>query len=232
MRSDPDIPAGLTRSILPSSVRKAIGELPEGRSVSYASGDQILGEGDDSDHIVLLVSGVVKITAVTPTGREALLGLRGPGELVGELAALTRTSRSATVRAIDRVEARLVAASLFRRFLHERPEALFDLLEAVIVRLREADRRRLEFTGWDVFERVCSLLAELVGTHGRPADGGGTTIGLALSQEEIAGATGASREAVAKALRTLRADGTISTARKQITVLDLPRLRRVLQAKP
>ncbi|MDR7277466.1 Crp/Fnr family transcriptional regulator [Catenuloplanes atrovinosus] len=132
------------------------------------------------------------------------------------------------MRAIDRVEARLVAASLFRRFLQRNPDALHNLLEAVIVRLREADRRRLEFTGWDVHERVCSLLAELVHTHGRPGPGGSMTIGLALSQEEIAGATGASREAVAKALRTLRTVGAITTSRKKIVVIDLLELRRFI----
>ncbi len=54
------------------------------------------------------------------------------------------------------------------------------------------------------------------------------TIGLALSQEEIAGATGASREAVAKALRTLRTVGAITTSRKKIVVIDLLELRRFI----
>ncbi|MDR7277465.1 cyclic nucleotide-binding domain-containing protein [Catenuloplanes atrovinosus] len=78
MHDDEDPASGLTRSILPAELREAIGALPEGRVARYSSGEQILGQGETSDHVVLIMSGVVKITAVTPTGREALLGLRGP----------------------------------------------------------------------------------------------------------------------------------------------------------
>lgn len=209
----------LTRSLLPANVRETLAQLlPEGRLVHFSPGQKVFAEGDLSDHIVIISSGIVKITASTAIGREALLGLRGAGEMVGELAALDGSVRSATVRALDHVAARLIAASVFRRFLREHPDALLAVLAAVIARLREADRRRLEFAGFDVQDRVSLLLAELVGTHGEVGPDGEVTIGLALSQEEIAGATGASREAVAKALRRLRDTGTISTGRRRIIV--------------
>jgi CRP-like cAMP-binding protein len=195
--------------------------------VHFAPREKLFGEGDPSDHIAFLLAGVVKITASTANGREALLGLRGTGEIVGEFAALYGSTRSATVRALDNVQARLVPASAFLNGLRHHPDALFGLLHAVVGRLRESDRRRLEFAGADVRERVARLLSELAGTHGRPAADGSVTIGLPLSQTEIAGATGASREAVAKALRALRACGAVATARQRITVLDREALMRI-----
>jgi CRP-like cAMP-binding protein len=194
--------------------------MPGGRVVSYRPRDKVFGEGDDSNHIAIILGGVVKITASTSNGREALLGLRGGGEIVGELGAIYGSPRSATVRALDVVTARLVAASVFRQCLRDHPDALFAVLEAVIVRLRESDRRRLEFTGFDVLERVSVLLAELARTHGARTDDGAVTIGLRLSQEEIAGATASSRDAVAKALRHLRERGLVTTARQKIVVLN------------
>jgi CRP/FNR family cyclic AMP-dependent transcriptional regulator len=217
---------GLTQSLLPPDLRQRMADLlPDGRTVTYPPKEKIFGEGDASTHIAIILSGVVKITASTTTGREALLGLRGAGEIVGELAALYGSPRSATVRALNGVEARLIAASVFQQRLRQDPDALFAVLSAVIGRLRESDRRRLEFTGFDVLERVSLLLAELARTHGEAAAGDAVTIGLRLSQEEIAGATGASREAVAKALRQLRARGVVITARQRIVVLDLNALR-------
>ena len=217
---------GLTQSLLPPDLRQRMADLlPDGRTVTYPPKGKIFGEGDASTHIAIILSGVVKITASTTTGREALLGLRGAGEIVGELAALYGSPRSATVRALNDVEARLIAASVFQQRLRQDPDALFAVLSAVIGRLRESDRRRLEFTGFDVLERVSLLLAELARTHGEAAVGDAVTIGLRLSQEEIAGATGASREAVAKALRQLRTRGVVSTARQRIVVLDLNALR-------
>ena len=212
---------GLTRSLLPADLRRRMADLlPEGRTVTYEARATIFGEGEESDHIAILLSGVVKITAATARGREALLGLRGAGEIVGELAALYGSPRSATVRALDTVTARLVAASVFRQRLWENPDAMFAVLEAVIGRLREADRRRLEFTGSDVLDRVALLLGELARTHGDVGHDGAVTIGLPLSQEEVAGATGASREAVAKALRQLRQRGAVMTYRQRIVVVD------------
>lgn len=216
---------GLTRSVLPVDLLRRMSTLlPSGRLVTYAPRDKIFGEGEASDHIAIILNGVVKITASAANGREALLGLRGAGEIVGELAALYGSPRSATVRALDEVHARLVAASVFRQRLRENPDALFAVLEAVIGRLREADRRRLEFTGSDVQERVSLLLGELARTHGHSDGNGAVTIGLRLSQEEVAGATGASREAVAKALRQLRDRGLVSTARQRIVILDVAAL--------
>ncbi|GAA2636756.1 Crp/Fnr family transcriptional regulator [Paractinoplanes durhamensis] len=220
--------SGLTQSLLPAEMRVRLAEiLPAGRIVHFAPREKLFCEGDPSDHIAILLAGIVKITASTANGREALLGLRGAGEVVGEIAALYGSPRSATVRALDDVRARLVPASAFVNGLRRHPDALFGLLHAVVGRLRESDRRRLEFAGSDVRERVARLLAELAGTHGEPAADGSVTIGLPLSQAEIAGATGASREAVAKALRVLRACGAVATSRQRITVLDRDALMRI-----
>jgi CRP/FNR family cyclic AMP-dependent transcriptional regulator len=85
-------------------------------------------------------------------------------------------------------------------------------------RLHESDRRRVEFGAYDVAARVARLLLELASRHGLPATGRtGTTISVPLAQHELAGATGASREAVSRALRQLRESGAIATGRRQIT---------------
>ena len=217
--------SGLTQSLFPADLRRRMADLlPDGRLVTFRPRDKIFGEGEESDHIAIVLSGVVKITASTSNGREALLGLRGTGEIVGELAALYGSPRTATVRALDDVRTRLIPASVFRQRLRDNPDALFAVLGAVIARLRESDRRRLEFTGSDVQERVSLLLAELARTHGEVGAGGEVTIGLRLSQDEVAGATSASRDAVAKALRQLRLRGVVTTARQRIVVLNLAAL--------
>jgi len=72
---------------------------------------------------------------------------------------------------------------------------------------------------------VSRRLVELSDAHGREGDDG-VTITLPLSQEELAGWTGSSREAVTKALRTLRELGWIETGRRTISIRDREALRR------
>ena len=72
-----------------------------GRLRSHDAGDAIFHQGDDASGVHLLISGRVKITTTTAAGKEAILALRGPGDSVGELGAITHDTRSSAVRALE-----------------------------------------------------------------------------------------------------------------------------------
>ena len=190
----------------------------------HTRGAVLFHEQDESDRVVVVLSGRVKVSTVTDDGREVVLAFRGPGDLIGELSSIDRRPRSATVSAVEPVEALTLAASEFRAFLHAHPRVALLLLEMLTRRLRDADRKRVEFAAHDTVGRVSARLVELAEAHGRPV-GGGVEITLPLSQEELAGWTGASREAVGKALQLMRGLGWVATQRRRITVLDLEALR-------
>ena len=207
---------------LSASERDALQERASRRR--HTRGAVLFHEHDDSDSIVVVLSGRVKVSTVTEDGREVVLAFRGPGDLVGELSAIDRRPRSATVSAVEPVEGLTLAASEFRAFLHAHPRVALLLLEMIMRRLRDADRKRVEFAAHDTVGRVSARLVELAEAHGRPV-GAGVEITLPLSQEELAGWTGASREAVGKALQLMRGLGWVATQRRRITVLDLEALR-------
>jgi CRP/FNR family cyclic AMP-dependent transcriptional regulator len=191
----------------------------------FRKGQALFHQGGASDRVVVLLVGRVKVSTVTDDGKEIVLAFRGPGDLLGELAAIDGQPRSATVEAIEPVEAVAIAAPDFRAYLIAHPEVGVLLLQMLSRRLRDADRIRVEYGAHDTVGRVAARLVELAERYGEPGDGG-VRIGLPLSQEELAGWTGASREAVSKALQTLRGAGWVRTERRRITVLDLEALRR------
>jgi CRP-like cAMP-binding protein len=92
-------------------------------------------------------------------------------------------------------------------------------------KLRDADRKRVEFGSLDAEGRVARRLVELASEHGTTSQGV-VHITLPLSQQELAGWTCSSRESVSKALRNLRACGWIETHRRGISVLDVGALNR------
>jgi CRP-like cAMP-binding protein len=151
--------------------------------------------------------------------------VRGPGELLGELGSIDGQPRSASAVALEPVEALVVPAADFRSIIERSPRAAVHLLGVVAGRLREADRRRVEYAAFDTVGRVAARLVELAGRYGEPGPEG-VLIDLTITQEELAGWTGASREAVSKALHQLRGLGWIETGRRRIRVLDLDELRR------
>jgi CRP/FNR family transcriptional regulator, cyclic AMP receptor protein len=202
-------------------VLDALGE--HGRTATFKAGERLLHEGESGDRVALILSGRVKVSHAGSDGRETVLDFRGPGELVGELAALDRGPRSSSVTAIEPVEALLVRASAFRSLL-DRPGLGAEVLRMLSARFRDADRRRIEFGASDSVGRVAARLAELAERYGEPA-GDGIVIGLPVSQEELAGWAAVSRAGMAAALHTLRELGWIETERRRITVRDLDALR-------
>jgi CRP/FNR family transcriptional regulator, cyclic AMP receptor protein len=184
----------------------------------------ILRAGAAGDDVVIVLAGRVKLVAYGIDQREVVLGLRGPGELIGEMAALGGQRRTATAIALDDVEAGYLAASELRAFLAEHPSVALVLIRMLVQRLSEADRDRIDLATQDSVGRVAKRLLELAADHGTP-DGAGTRIELSLTQDELASWTGATRETVSRALRLMRRLGWIATDHRSITVLDADALR-------
>jgi CRP-like cAMP-binding protein len=190
-----------------------------GTKVVFARGRTILHEGQVPDRVLLLRSGHVRVGRVTQAGREVVLAYRGPGELVGDQSAIDGEPRSATIVAIEPVEAIALTQEAFRGFLAAHPDAALALMRMLTRRLREADAQRAEFATFTTMGRVAARLLELSDRFGREVDGR-VHISLPISQEELAGATGSSVESVERALRTMRSLKCIATSRRAIQILD------------
>lgn len=195
-----------------------------GRRRQWKRGAVIFREAGRSQAVIILRSGRVKVSSDTASGTEVLLAVRGPGALLGELSAIDGGPMSATVTALEPVTALSVPSPDFQRYLLGHARVSLLLMRELTGRLRDADRKRIEFGAYDTTGRVAARLVELAERFGERIPDG-LRIGLPLSQDELAGWTGASREAVTKALRTLRAEGWISTGRLHVIVHDLAALR-------
>jgi CRP/FNR family transcriptional regulator, cyclic AMP receptor protein len=199
--------------------------LRDGRRRRFPRGSTLFNEGERSDRVVILLSGRVKVSYFTEDGREVVLAVRSGGDILGELSVLDGEPRSATATAIEPVEGLVLAAEQFRDFLCARPRVALVLLEMLSRRLRDADRKRVEFGAYDSVGRVARQLMELAEEFGVP-HGDGVRIALPLSQDELAGWVGASRKTVSNALQSLRRRGLVETARRSITIRDVEALRK------
>ena len=192
---------------------------------SFPRGVALFHERQAADRVVVLLEGCVKLSCLSDEGKEVVLAIRGPGDLLGELSAIDGEPRSATATALEPVEVLAVAASDFRRFLEEHPRAAIALIVMLSRRLRDADRKRVEFAAEDTMTRVAARIVELSERFGGEGSEG-LEIELPISQEELAGWTGCSRDSVVKALQSMRGLGWIETQRRRILVRDVDALRR------
>lgn len=196
-----------------------------GRERRYAAGERLFNEREPGDAVLVLLAGRVKLSCVTDGGREALLGIRVPGELIGEMSAIDGAPRSATATALEPVEVLSVSGDAFVAYLERTPAVALVLVRMLNRRLRDADLKRIEYLAQDTVGRVCSRLVELGERFGAEGEDG-VALDVAITQDDLAGWTGSSREAVIRALRTLRELGWIATGRRSIVLRDLEALRR------
>lgn len=192
----------------------------------FERGTILFFEGDPSTYAFIVLSGRLKLSISAPDGRELVLELRGAGELQGELGALDGTPRSATITALDRVDAFVIGAEAFRRLLSERGTLALAVLLLVAERLRQSGQRRLEVLATDAMGRLCGRLVQL-GEEAGPVEGDAIEIKTPLTQQELAEWIGASRDAVVLALRQLRQQGVVETGRRRIWIHDFDTLRRL-----
>ncbi len=195
--------------------------LDSGRMTRWDGGELVVRRGDRADSAIVLVAGPVKIHTTTTDGAEVVLAFSGAGDLLGEVAAVRDSTRSANATAMEAVEGVVIPVPTLRSFLTRYPGATLALLDMSLSRLHVADVRRIEFATSGSLARVAARLIELAERFGVAGSGGAIEVTLPISQEELASWSASSLESTGRALRTLRGLGLIETSRRRLTVLDL-----------
>ena len=156
--------------------------------------------------------------------REVVLEVCGPGELLGELSAIDGGPRPASAAALEPITTLIVPHAAFLAFVDDHPGVATLLMRLLAERLRGSSSRQLEFGTNDAIGRVCARLLDMADRYGHTRPDGTFTLRTPVTQNDLAGWSGQSREAVVKAFRALRLLGWIDVDGKHIILHDLAAL--------
>lgn len=154
--------------------------------------DVLFSEGDEPDHVYVAVSGRIAIVNRSIDGRESVIALMEAGDLFGEMGLFDGQGRSAGARALEPSEVIEIPYAPIRRIYTERPQLLWEVARLLARRIRVTDTALADSVFLDVTGRTAKRILELAGD----AD----EFTLPVTQEELAGMVGASRERVNKAI--------------------------------
>jgi CRP/FNR family transcriptional regulator len=186
---------------------------------SFAAGDVVFREGDDSDTCYIVRSGHARAVREHADGRQITLATFGPGDFFGELAMFDDERRSATVEAIDALDVLGIPGVDMRALLARHPEIAVKLVISLGRRLRAANERLARQSFQTVQSRVAAVLGQLV--EQAQAEGAGERdVLLTATQAELAQLAGSSRESASRFLAVLERAGVISQGRGRLTVHD------------
>jgi CRP-like cAMP-binding protein len=185
-------------------------------TVKIERNDSLFDEGDEANDLFVVITGRIAIAKRSPDGRESLVALMEPGDLFGEMPLFDEDPRSASARALERSEVAKVPYDVVRKELEGRPDLLWDVVAMLATRLRAADDALADAMLLDVTGRTAKRLLELSGAT--------NDFVLPITQEELAGLVGASRERVNKAISAFIRLGWIDQTDRRYRILNRERL--------
>jgi CRP-like cAMP-binding protein len=188
---------------------------------TFPAGHVVFREGDESDTCYLVRAGHARALREHVDGRTLALARFGPGDFFGELAMFDDERRSATVEAVEDVEALAILGRDMRRLLREHPDIAMKLVVALGRRLRASNERLARQSFQTVQSRVAGVLAQLA-----EEAGGGRDVLVTATQSEVAQLAGSSRESASRFLAVLERAGVIEQGRGRIIVHEPAALQR------
>jgi CRP/FNR family transcriptional regulator, cyclic AMP receptor protein len=183
-----------------------------GEEQEMVRGDVLFHEGDDADALYLVLSGRVAIVIANPIDRrESVVALMEHGDLFGELGLLDGRPRSAMARALEGSTVLSIPYAPAEQMFRADPQLLWGVTKLLAGRLRSMDEALADSVFLDVTGRTAKRLLEM--------SAGADTFTLPVTQEELAGIVGASRERVNKAIASFIRLGWLDQHDRKYTIL-------------
>ncbi len=171
-----------------------------GRIVQHPAKHIVFQVGEEGDHLLILLEGRVKVSLTSAEGKEAILSILEPGDVMGEMALLDGETRSATLTTMDVCSFLVLWRRDFLPFLEQNPHVALKLLAGLSQRLRATNDLVGNLSFLNLPARLARILINLGQQYGKVTPLG-IAIGLRLSQEELGNLVGVSRESVNRQIR-------------------------------
>jgi CRP/FNR family transcriptional regulator, cyclic AMP receptor protein len=194
-------------------------------SVKISKGSILFAEGDEGDHLYVILDGKIKLGTSSGDGRENLLSILGPGEMFGELSLFDPNPRTSTATAVTDAKLLSLGQTKLIPWLAENPKVALNLLASLAQRLRRTNEAVGDLVFSDVPGRVAKALIDLGERFGKQTDEG-LLVNHDLTQEELAQLVGASRETVNKALADFAGRNWLKLDGRSVLITDLERLTK------
>jgi CRP/FNR family transcriptional regulator, cyclic AMP receptor protein len=207
-------------TLLPEPAIERIGQSCSWRE--FAAGSQILGYQEPSSDVYFLVAGKIRVIVYSYEGKAVVFTDLGAGAMFGEIGAIDRKPRSASVEALEACSVARLSSDQLEILLLEEPRLALSLLRHLAGDVRRLSDRVLEFSTLAVQNRIHAELLRLVRTTA--GDAREALLSPAPSLSDLAGRISTHREAVSRELSRLGGLGILRREGRNLRVTDIPRL--------
>ncbi|MBI5455037.1 MAG: Crp/Fnr family transcriptional regulator [Deltaproteobacteria bacterium] len=191
---------------------------------SYKKREVVYLDGDECSGLYIIRTGRLKLVRSSSTGKEQIINILNPGDLLGfEVFYEGRTYRNTAV-AMEDSELCYIEKNAFFKILEREPDISKKLIISLGKELNHAYERIGNLGLLNAKEKLGHLLYTLANEYGVKADGG-VTLNLTLSRLEIAELLGITQETSIRLLKSFKEDGILEIRRKEILIKSMSRLK-------
>lgn len=192
---------------------------------TYRKNQVIFDQGDPGNSLIIIKSGLVKISLVDSNNHEFIIKTFSVHDFFGEMSLLDGGPRSATATAVEDTKALIIFRDNFIGLIQKNPSVALGMLSELSIRLRTTTENISNLTFFDAYGKVAQCLLDLADKIGKREDDG-VAIQLTLSRQELANMSGLSRETFARILKEFQVRGCLKVQGKKILILNEKIMRR------
>lgn len=178
--------------------------------VSMKKGEQLFDLGDTSDGCYSVLDGVLKISVPLPDGKETLLNIMGPGDVIGEIGLIDTQPRSATATALKESTLAFLPSRDFKYVADANPGIYVHMLQILSARVRTSTEAAAMLTTLPLHGRLAHVFLRLADGFGESLEGDRTLIRHKCTQEDLARMSGSARENVNRQIKEWVEGGYLS----------------------
>jgi CRP-like cAMP-binding protein len=218
----------LTRSSLCRGLSVAVVRtLTEHASLlERARGDTLYTEGEPAKALLLVSRGVIKLVRALESGRDVIIEIVGPGEIIGEAALTDGAVHDARAVCVHPSTLMAIPREDVLAFIGANPAAVRNVIALLHASLLGAHRRVEDMAVFGVRQRIARLFLRMADWTGRPVDDR-IVVPVALSRQELAALVGTTTETTIRVMHALREEGLVEPARRGVVLLDRAALELV-----
>jgi CRP/FNR family cyclic AMP-dependent transcriptional regulator len=192
---------------------------------TYRKNQVIFDQGDPGNSLIVIKSGLVKISLVDSNNHEFIIKTFSVNDFFGEMSLLDGGARSATATAVEDTHVLIIFRQNFISLIQKTPAMALGMLTELSDRLRVTTENIANLTFFDAYGKVAQCLLSLADKLGKREEDG-VTMQLTLSRQELANMSGLSRETFARILKEFQVRGCLKVQGKKIVILDEKVMRR------
>ncbi|MCA1967124.1 MAG: Crp/Fnr family transcriptional regulator [Flavobacterium sp.] len=193
-------------------------------SYTIKKGEPIFEEGEVTNGIYCIKDGVCKLSKLSDNGKDQIVKLVKPGELLGQRSMISDEPANLSAVALEEMEVCFIPRSEVMQFFTQNNQFSMNVMKTICEDLKGADDHMVNMAQKTVRQRLAETLIYLEDTFGKNEDG---TLRIQLSREELAGMIGTATESCIRLLSELNKSEYIELIGKKIKLLDKNKLKRL-----